>query len=192
MREREFARFKVAILLVMYTGIACYTIIPTVPPWMAASRFFVLEPVVHIPEKVYNLAVPTLTESFDLNPIAAMPSLHAAFPTSLALVCFESFGAWGFLMAAYALSVCFAIVALGEHYVVDVMVGTTLALSAYACAFRSRFVDRWFDARRAAIPEHPSGSAWQAARGLAAPLAVSALLLVMAQVWVGRFRLARA
>ena len=43
----------------------------------------------------------------------------------LALVCFESFGAWGFLMAAYALSVCFAIVALGEHYVVDVMVGTS-------------------------------------------------------------------
>jgi hypothetical protein len=177
-RPASFARFKIAMVIVMYVGMLGYFLVPTVPPWMASSRFYVLEPVRHIPAQIYNLAVPSLAETFDVNPVAAMPSLHAAFPTLLALVCFEAFGAWGAVMAAYAASVCFAIVFLGEHYVVDVMVGSTLALSAFVIVFRTRAFARLL---APSAPLSHEGTLWQRALRLRRPLLLATLLLVLAQ-----------
>jgi membrane-associated phospholipid phosphatase len=180
-RPPAFTRFRLAMLLVMYSGLVMYLLIPTVPPWMAASRYFVLEPVRHIPAAVYNLSVPTLAESFDVNPVAAMPSLHAAFPTLLALICLETFGAWGLVMAVYACSVCFAIVFLGEHYIVDVMCGTTLALVAFVIVFRTRAFAYFLRPSPLSGPGMHEGSLWQRALRLRRPLLIAAVLLVLAQ-----------
>ena len=180
-RPPAFARFRLAMLLVMYSGLVMYLLVPTVPPWMASSRFFVLEPVRHIPAAVYNLSVPTLAESFDVNPVAAMPSLHAAFPTLLALICLETFGAWGVVMAVYACAVCFAIVFLGEHYVVDVMCGSTLALVAFVIVFRTRAFARWLRPSPLTGPGMHEGSLWQRALRLRQPLLAAPVLLVLAQ-----------
>jgi hypothetical protein len=82
-------------------------------------------------------------------------------------------------MAVYALAVCFAIVFLGEHYVVDVMVGSTLALTAYALVFRTRLLARWL--APIAPPSH-EGTLWQRVLRLRRPLAFAAILLALAQV----------
>jgi hypothetical protein len=180
-RQQGFARFKLAMLLVMYTGIALYFIVPTVPPWMAAGRFYVVDPIEHIPAQVYNLATPALAQSFDVNPVAAMPSLHAAFPALLTLTCFEHFGVWGFAMLAYTLAVFFAIVYLGEHYVIDVLAGATLACLAYLVAYRVPVVTRLL-ARKDEPNAKPSTQGMLAALAqLKRPLLVTALLLVLAQ-----------
>lgn len=175
-RGHAFARFKFAMTLTMFLGIAGYLLIPTVPPWMAANRFFVLPPIVQITKEVYNASVPNLAASFDLNPIAAMPSLHTAFPTLLTLVCFEHFGRRGLLMLLYLLAVMFGIVYMGEHYVVDVMAGFALALVCYFIAYRSRF----------APPLLPAGAHQRALReqrpfALGPRLALSALLIGLSQ-----------
>ncbi len=178
-RPAEFARFKLAIVIVMYTGIAVYLVLPTVPPWMAAGRFFVLDHIEHVPAHIYNLATPELAASFDVNPIAAMPSLHAAFPVLLALVCFEHFGRWGLAMLGYALAVLFAVVALGEHYVVDVLAGCALSLSAYLVAYKLPWVSRLL--ARARPPEPAPATPLAALARLRRPLLLSGLLLVAAQ-----------
>jgi hypothetical protein len=181
-RPCAFARFRVALLAVMGLGIVGYALVPTVPPWMASTQFGVLEPLTHVPEQLYHSAVPTMTSAFDLNPIAAMPSLHAAFPTLLTLVCFEAFGAWGFLMGAYTLLMWFTIVALGEHYIVDVMAGITLALVVWTLTHRVPAIARWLDARCEAPELRPARETpWQGVVRLWRPLAIAVGLLVVAQ-----------
>jgi hypothetical protein len=116
-----------------------------------------------------------------VNPVAAMPSLHAAFPTLLALICLETFGAWGVVMAVYACAVCFAIVFLGEHYVVDVMCGSTLALVAFVIVFRTRTFARWLGPSPLTGPAMHEGTLWQRAVRLRQPLLTAIVLLVLAQ-----------
>src|SRR5262249_15019553 len=110
---------------------------------------------------------PTLAQSFDVNPVAAMPSLHAAFPSLVTLFGFECFGGYGFLLLAYACAMCFAIVALGEHYVVDVLAGILLAVLCHRAS-------RAFSP--SATPSEATGSA-----ALRRPLVLAAGLLVLAQ-----------
>ncbi len=62
------------------------------------------------------------------NPVAAFPSLHAAFPFLGFLAVREVFSrraAWAVL--AWCVAVWFSVVYLGEHYVVDVIAGVALA-----------------------------------------------------------------
>jgi tetratricopeptide (TPR) repeat protein len=126
-RHGAFRQYALAMTTLMYLGLAFYLLVPTIPPWMAADEFGALPAVQHITAAIYNVELPGLLAAFDINPIAAMPSLHAAFPTLAALIAIQHFGWRGGLMGLYALSVWVAIVYLGEHYVVDVIAGVVLA-----------------------------------------------------------------
>ncbi len=136
-RAGDFGRFKLALVLLMYTGLAGYLAVPTVPPWMAAAFFQVIPPIPHVVSQVYNVQIPTLQATFDTNPIAAMPSLHAAFPSLLAMIALHHFGRRGWPVPLYAGLVFLSITGLGEHYLVDVLAGVALAAVCYAAAYRS-------------------------------------------------------
>ena len=179
-RPEAFARFKVAMIALMYIGLCGYALVPTVPPWMAAMRFHAIEPVRHIPGEIYRSVVPSLAESFDINPVAAMPSLHCAFPTLIALISVDTFGVLGLPMVGYALAMWFAVVLLGEHYVVDVMAGVALAIAIYLAAFRNRAIAARAHARVTRTPVH-AASPWQRAFQLKRPLFFAAALLILAQ-----------
>jgi hypothetical protein len=84
---------------------------------------------------MYNAELPTLQKAFDINPIAAMPSLHAALPTLCLLVAISQFGWWALPMAVYTVLALFGILYLGEHYLVDALAGILLAAAAFAAAY---------------------------------------------------------
>jgi hypothetical protein len=164
LRPEAFRRYAWATLIVLYVGALGYLLVPTIPPWMAAESFGVIPPVDPIVAKIYNAQLPTLQKAFDVNPIAAMPSLHAALPTLCALIAVRLFGIWGFAVGAYTLVVYFAIGWLGQHYVVDILAGAALAAVAVAVAWR--------------LPERPPAAP---ERRMAHPVLVAALLMVLAQ-----------
>ena len=145
-RERDFGRFKVSMLLVMYLGVFGYLLVPTVPPWMAASYYYVIPPIMEIGAQLFHTALPTITTAFELNPIAAMPSLHCAFPTLITLITFRHFRHWGWPMLGYSCLVYLSTVQLGHHYGVDVLGGIALALLAYALVYGNDKVARLFGA----------------------------------------------
>ncbi len=187
-RAGAFPRLRFAFVSLMAAGLAGYLLVPTVPPWMAAEHFGVLGGIAHLSAQVYNVSLPTLARSFDINPVAAMPSLHAAFPVLLTLICFRHFGRWGWVMLAYAAAVTFGITYLGEHYVVDVLAGVALAVAAYLVAYRWRRLDPWLEreGRTAAAPAGPGSLVRPLA--VAGPLLGLALLLgLAAQRTAGRF-----
>jgi membrane-associated phospholipid phosphatase len=63
------------------------------------------------------------------NPLAAMPSLHFATSLMAALLLAEVGPLAGALGSAYAATLGFALVYLGEHYVVDLLAGAALTLA---------------------------------------------------------------
>jgi membrane-associated phospholipid phosphatase len=60
------------------------------------------------------------------NPLAAMPSLHFATSLMAAHLLAEEGVVPGTIGWAYALTLGFALVYLGEHYVIDLLAGTAL------------------------------------------------------------------
>lgn len=131
-RRSEFARYANAMLLLCYTGLVGYLLVPTVPPWMAASAFGVIAPITRVVGETYNTAIPNLAAAFDTNPIAAMPSLHCAIPTLMSLIAVRLFGIRGLPVVVYTLLVYFTVTYSGEHYGVDVFAGIALALACHA------------------------------------------------------------
>ena len=66
---------------------------------------------------------------FGGNPLAAMPSLHLATSLMAALLLAEVGPVEGALGYGYLITLAFALVYLGEHYVVDLLGGAALTLA---------------------------------------------------------------
>jgi membrane-associated phospholipid phosphatase len=129
-----FRLYKISFYLAMGVGLLGYLFVPTVPPWMAASQFTLIPPLTHFNVVLYNMLIPDISNGFDTNPIAAMPSLHALFPIlcSLLLWSFYRWKAVPFYL--YTLLVLFTIIYSGDHYVTDVLAGMVLAITCYFTA----------------------------------------------------------
>jgi membrane-associated phospholipid phosphatase len=149
LRPEEMRRYAAAMVLLMYAGLAVYLLVPTVPPWMAAESFGVIPPVHRIAGTIYNVTIPAMQGAFDTNPVAAMPSLHAAFPTLCTLIGLTVFGLRATPLIAYTLAVFLAITYLGEHYLVDVVAGALMAGGAYVVVYRWGMLFRWRTVERA-------------------------------------------
>jgi membrane-associated phospholipid phosphatase len=127
----SFPRAAARLCAVFDIGLIGYILVPTAPPWWAAEH----DPrgrgmrriMVEVGERVWGGLWPALYRVLGGNPLAAMPSLH--FGTSvMAAHLLDDFGpipaalGWG-----YASVLGFALVYLGEHYVVDLAAGLALA-----------------------------------------------------------------
>lgn len=139
MSDRDaFHKWSRAFTWLLGLGLLGYLLVPTAPPWLASSpRFALIPPVLHIAGGVYNHVVPSLTVALDINPVAAMPSLHIALPAFCALVAWELGGARaGLPISTYVVAVAFAVMYLGEHYAADVLMGALLAAAVFLAHYR--------------------------------------------------------
>jgi len=172
LRPDAFGRFRAGMLSVMYAGLVCYAIVPTVPPWMAFDHFAAVPPFTNVAAELFHGELPTLTAAFDLNPVAAMPSLHCAFPAFLTLFAFRYYrGGVGWAMGFYSLTVFLSTVYLGHHYLVDIVAGVLLAAAAF-------FAVEKFEAVRSVVRR---STAWAAGQPLRLHALTTLLLLAVMQ-----------
>ena len=82
--------------------------------------------------RLWGPAWPGMYGALGGNPWAAMPSLHFATALSAALSLSEAGPVEGAVGWAYALTLGFALVYLGEHYVSDLAAGALLVRSCTA------------------------------------------------------------
>ncbi len=136
----HFRLYTTAMTLVMAGGLVGYLLVPTVPPWMAADFFGVLPPIERLLDETYNSYIPTILVGLQTNHIAAMPSLHVAFPTTCCAIAWHLFGwrAWPALV--YTVLTLVSPIYLAEHYAVDVLAGIGLGLAAYLVAVSWRAI----------------------------------------------------
>lgn len=129
--RQRFRQFVIAILLLSYAGWITYVAFPATPPWLAANQG-------NLPgvQKIldYTLAsfpdklnLPTVYNTFDPNPVAAMPSMHAAYPFLVFLFAMSFFGLRALFFLPYVFGVWISVIYLGEHYVADVLAGILYA-----------------------------------------------------------------
>lgn len=135
LREPHYWRVVSTYVVLSFSGFITYALFPAAPPWMAAQKGLI-EPLERISSHVwYALGIhdfPSLYNKIAPNPVAAVPSLHAAYAYLLSLFCFELFGKkWGFASLIYPFMITIGTVYQGEHYAIDAILGAIYASAAY-------------------------------------------------------------
>ena len=133
LRDRGlFRRYAAAMLVMSYLAFVFFLLVPVAPPWLASVNGYLP----HV-DKIIDHTLPSSTTWFyqqlDPNPVAAMPSLHMAYPVLGLLYAVRHFGRRGWVLALWCLAVAFTIVYLGEHYLADTIAGALVAGAAYFC-----------------------------------------------------------
>lgn len=150
LRPQQYWVYITALIGLSFAGFLTYLAFPAAPPWLAAQKGLI-PPITHLSTNiwwafgVHNF--PTIWSNLNPNPVAAVPSLHAAYPTLDWLFVWRLFGRKvGAIFALYPLSIYVGVVYLGEHYVFDVALGILYAVAAYVVV--TRFVKRGWTFRR--------------------------------------------
>lgn len=134
-----FKEYVTAFLILAYISFITYILFPAMPPWMASS-FGYIPPVTKIMDHVLAsttnpISVPSIYQFLGANLVAAFPSVHAAFPWLIFLFVWKKSKKLGFLTLPYVLSIWFAVIYLGEHYVIDVIAGVIYASFSYSMTY---------------------------------------------------------
>lgn len=135
-RNKElFVRYSLAFLLVNLLGFTIYYIYPAAPPWYVQSYGFDLN--IGVPGSRAGLArfdeligIPIFKGIYDKNSnvLAAMPSLHSAYPVVVFIYALKKRMKWVIgLFFLFMLGVWFAAVYSSHHYIIDVLAGIAVA-----------------------------------------------------------------
>jgi PAP2 superfamily len=135
--RHRFRRYVGAVALLAGMAFVTFALFPAAPPWLA-SRAGELDPTTRLIGPISG-DVPFFFFSFEglyergseyANPVAAVPSLHAAYTLLFTLALWPLAGRARPLLAAYPVAMAFALVYTAEHYVVDVLLGWAYTLVA--------------------------------------------------------------
>lgn len=146
-RDKLYWPFVAALAGLSFAAFITYVIFPAAPPWMASDLHY-FTPIHRISSDVWAaMGVSNFSEIYaniSPNPVAAVPSLHSAYPVLFVLFLCRAFS-WRRMWWTwfYPLSMWLGVVYLGEHYIFDVVLGAAYAITAYALtmqyfAWRSR------------------------------------------------------
>jgi membrane-associated phospholipid phosphatase len=152
-RRERFGRAAAMTYAVFDLGAVVYWIVPTAPPWYAATHGGLDDPatidagepragvepavrrmMVEYGEAFWKDGWGPLYSVLGGNPLAAMPSLHFATSVMAATLLAEVGPIAGALGWTYAVTLGFALVYLGEHYVTDLVAGAALTAGVRALA----------------------------------------------------------
>ncbi|MCW3004025.1 MAG: hypothetical protein JWQ20_3323 [Conexibacter sp.] len=153
----RYIRYVSLVVLVTLMGFATYWLYPAQPPWLAGELGEISSVDKIVPDVWGHLGVSagaTLFETGDglVNVVAAMPSLHAAYPAMLLLFFWSDGKWWRLAFGLYTLAMGFSLVYAGEHFVTDVVVGWVYAAIAFAAVSVAPAAWRGTRVRRAARP----------------------------------------
>lgn len=150
--RRAWLAFIGRILALLVAGLATYILYPAAPPWYAA-RHGLTDPVVRISSRgwlyLHWQHAGTLVRAGQagVNNVAAMPSLHTATATVIALFFIPRIRWWPgkILLGCYPILMGLTLVYSAEHYVVDLLFGYLYGILVTVGAV---LVQRWWAGRR--------------------------------------------
>jgi len=135
-KDREmYKKYSATFLVLAYAGLLTFLLYPASPPWLAGLVGYI-----NGVKKLYDeissslnlIILPTLYYWINANEVAAIPSLHAAFPLLTSIYSFKMWGKKGLIVFLYPIATSFSLVYLGEHYVVDVLLGFLYVFASMA------------------------------------------------------------
>ena len=174
-RRPQYYDFVAALILLSFAGFITYLLLPAAPPWYLASHGMLDgpdgQPVIAYlkPSAFVDIAeflgldgrhiYPMAFGTANPNDVAALPSLHVAYPFLSFLVLRRAFGAVGWLALGYTALVAFSVTYLGDHWVIDALAGMAYAYIAYyAVVHAPARLRAWRPAPLSPRPPSPSPS----------------------------------
>jgi membrane-associated phospholipid phosphatase len=144
-RRSEYWAFAFGLLALSYAAFVTFVLFPVAPPWWATRHGFLFG----TPVTLKHFVVSEQIVSAGPNPVAAMPSLHTAYPTYIALVCVSVWGRKALPILLLPIAVAFSTFYLGHHWVVDALAGATYAFASFSTVFlwfrRRQFAMGWLE-----------------------------------------------
>ncbi|MGQ0721279.1 MAG: phosphatase PAP2 family protein [Candidatus Eiseniibacteriota bacterium] len=173
--RRTFYRFVYTLTVLNLTGLTTFMLYPAAPPWYvelhgmrqpsevglvsgAAGGLVALDQMFRV--RFFE----TLWDHFSPNLFAAMPSLHGAYPLTIAVFAVLRFGRRARWVVAYPALTWFAAVYLNQHYIVDLVAGAGYVAVAWLVTERALMpylFDRWVDFRPRRAPVVEPGIAFE-------------------------------
>ena len=131
----QYYQYVVALMLMSFAAFFTALFFPVAPPRFAYQygEALAVHDILHDTLLQLHFA-PVTTWAYGNvigNPVAAFPSLHAAYPFLGFLVLRRRWPRVAWLMLAYSFVVWFAIMYLGHHYLVDALGGILYAIAAW-------------------------------------------------------------
>ncbi|MEA2482922.1 MAG: hypothetical protein QOC55_869 [Thermoleophilaceae bacterium] len=143
--RRRFRLYAATTVALTVAAFLTYWLYPAQPPWIAGGHEGLPHIARIVPQVWTQLGVHTVKSAYEdsgfVNTVAAMPSLHAAYPLMLMLFFWPAGRRVRILLGAYTLAMAFTLVYGGEHFVADILVGWAMAGAAFALV-------AWASARR--------------------------------------------
>jgi membrane-associated phospholipid phosphatase len=130
-RPERFPRYVIAVSIMFMVGLIAYRLFPTAPPWMA-SRDGYIPSIYRVTSLIFH--PDTYSQGINLvgsNDVGAMPSIHVA-ETWLAIFAIRFRGRLARILGVtYGCMMMFAVVYLGEHWMIDVIAGFSLSCAIW-------------------------------------------------------------
>lgn len=125
-----FNKYARQLLTISFVGLAIFFFIPTAPPWFVAKYYGA-----EIGRPIYQDTILASFSELSLynyfiygNPVAALPSLHVAWPAFTSFFLIKEFKKKKYYLSLIIpIMIGFSIVLTGEHFVLDVIAGFVLA-----------------------------------------------------------------
>lgn len=137
-RPKHYWQFMWALVGLSFAAFVTYILYPAAPPWMASlpEHGYITEPMRRISSDIWwAMGVKNFTELYNnipANPVAAIPSLHSAFPMLFAMFVTGLYGMKRFWWVyVYPVTMWIGVTYMGEHYVIDAILGALYAVLAY-------------------------------------------------------------
>ncbi len=142
----RFRRYAFLFVTLTFAALVTYAIYPAVPPWLASQNNY-LSPTAKIIDEMWtHVHLSGGSGVFSgaghfADPVAAVPSLHSAYPMLLALFFWPTARRWRWLLACYPVAMGLTLVYTGEHFVIDVLLGWLYAVTVFVIG--NRMYVRW-------------------------------------------------
>jgi membrane-associated phospholipid phosphatase len=134
--RHRFRPYAVLTIVLTLGAFLTYWLYPAQPPWMTSNALRIGPVERIVPEVWGQLGVSTVESVYEngslVNTVAAMPSLHAAYPLMLLLFFWPAGRLARVGLGLYTLAMGYALVYSGEHFVTDILAGWAMAAAAYA------------------------------------------------------------
>jgi membrane-associated phospholipid phosphatase len=137
-RIKYYWQLVTAFLVTAFGGFLTFFLFPAAPPWLASDQNYIPH-ITRISSVVWSSLglkdFPSFYNHISPNPVAAIPSLHAAWATLIFIFVYKLFGRrWAILAAVYPILIFTGTIYQGEHYAFDVLAGILYALAGYLAA----------------------------------------------------------
>ena len=132
----RFRRFATLVVMLTFAALTTYALYPAVPPWLASQNGS-LQPTGKVIDEMWtHIRLSNGSGIFSgnghfANPVAAVPSLHAAYPMLLLLFFWGIVGRWRWLLLLYPIAMAMTLVYTGEHFVIDIILGWLYAVGVF-------------------------------------------------------------